>query len=73
METGKQSFSDFMKSSDVQFVIPVYQHNYDWKKSHCKQLLDDILKHGEPNSEKHFMGSIVYLEEGLCPKKTNYY
>ena len=45
-----------------QYVIPVYQRNYTWKKNkQVKQLLDDIKKILENPKKQHFIGSIVYL------------
>ena len=45
----------------VQYVIPVYQRNYTWKKKHVQKLLSDIkdLLDGKTNS--HFIGSVVYI------------
>lgn len=49
-----------------QFVIPIYQRMYSWSIKECEQLWDDIIKAGS-NDEitGHFMGSVVYIEEGL--------
>ena len=46
----------FRNSSGCQFVIPVYQRNYDWKDEQCHQLWNDILVLSEnPNEKKtHF-------------------
>lgn len=55
---------EFIKVSlGSQFVIPVYQRNYTWKKhKQVKKLLEDIRKVLDaPKMPKHFMGSIVYL------------
>jgi len=47
-----------------QFVIPIYQRKYSWKKTHCEKLWDDILKAAiDPNVRVHFIGSIVYIQE----------
>lgn len=43
---------------DVKLIIPVYQRNYNWKKSNCEKLFTDvenIVKTGNP----HFLGTIV--------------
>ena len=53
-----------MQNQDTQFVIPIYQRNYDWTESHCQQLLDDIIDVGnrsKDESKMHFIGSIVYI------------
>ena len=55
---------DFLASNKTQFIIPVYQRNYDWTVGQCKQLLDDILEVGYSNkSNAHFIGSIVYIHD----------
>ncbi|MDA0080920.1 DUF262 domain-containing protein [Brachyspira hyodysenteriae] len=46
----------------MQFVIPVYQRNYDWTIKECKVLLNDIKDAGKLNRE-HFIGSIVYVDD----------
>ena len=52
-----------IKQPDTQFVIPVYQRNYDWTEKHCKVLLNDIKEAGI-NKKEHFIGSIVYVIHG---------
>lgn len=62
MKATETKVEDFLSSNKTQFIIPVYQRNYDWTIGQCKQLLDDILEVG--NSKKmnaHFIGSIVYI------------
>ena len=55
----------FLKKSS-QFVIPIYQRTYSWKEKECRQLWDDIIRTGSNESiSMHFVGSIVYIEEGL--------
>lgn len=48
-----------MDGSDNRFVIPVYQRNYDWKESNCKQLYKDLLDVVETKRQSHFFGGIV--------------
>lgn len=43
----------------IQFVIPVYQRNYDWQIENCEQLFGDLLKLSSSNRSTHFFGSIV--------------
>lgn len=46
-----------------QFVIPIYQRTYEWKREQCLQLWDDILSIGGRTEPKpHFFGSIVYMD-----------
>lgn len=48
-----------MDGTDKQFVIPVYQRNYDWETENCKQLYDDLIKVIRNGRKSHFFGSIV--------------
>ncbi len=54
---------DFIgKSQEKQFVIPIYQRLYSWKKEQCEQLWDDIIKiGGNDKMNGHFIGSILYV------------
>lgn len=54
---------DLIETNKRQFVIPVYQRNYDWGKPHCKKLFDDILD-AYKYDRFHFVGSIVYVDQG---------
>lgn len=49
-----------------QFIIPIYQRTYSWTDKQCRQLWDDIVRAGSSdNVVVHFIGSIVYVEQGL--------
>ena len=49
-----------------QFIIPIYQRTYSWTEKQCRQLWDDILRAGSSDViAVHFVGSIVYVEQGL--------
>jgi uncharacterized protein with ParB-like and HNH nuclease domain/predicted transport protein len=49
-----------------QFIIPIYQRTYSWTEKQCRQLWDDILRAGSSDAVTvHFIGSIVYVEQGL--------
>jgi len=49
-----------------QFIIPIYQRTYSWTDKQCRQLWDDILRAGSHDTiSVHFIGSIVYVEQGL--------
>ncbi|RKV12788.1 DUF262 and DUF1524 domain-containing protein [Helicobacter pylori] len=52
----------FEENQNNQFVIPIYQRLYSWKKEQCEQLWDDIIKIGGNNDKMngHFIGSILY-------------
>jgi len=55
-------FEKFIKEAyGSQYIIPVYQRNYTWKKNkQVKQLLFDIEKILKGETKKHFIGTIVY-------------
>ena len=66
MKANELNLDRFLSQNNTQFVIPVYQRNYDWKLSQCKQLLDDIFDVGQNNeSSGHFIGSIVYVHDDI--------
>jgi len=49
-----------------QFIIPIYQRKYSWTMKQCRQLWNDIVRAAEDEKIKgHFVGSIVYIEQGL--------
>ncbi|MGL2417522.1 GmrSD restriction endonuclease domain-containing protein [Helicobacter pylori] len=72
MEANAMKLLDFIgKSQEKQFVIPIYQRVYSWEKEQCKQLWDDIIKTGGNDQiEGHFIGSIVFVHDGIYT--TNY-
>ncbi|MGL2374333.1 GmrSD restriction endonuclease domain-containing protein [Helicobacter pylori] len=58
----------FEENQNNQFVIPIYQRLYSWKKEQCKQLWDDIIKiGGNDKMNGHFIGSILYVLDGNTP------
>lgn len=66
MKANETKVEDFLSSNKTQFVIPVYQRNYDWTTGQCKQLLDDILEVGtSKKTNAHFIGSIVYVHDDV--------
>lgn len=66
MKANETKVEDFLSSNKTQFVIPVYQRNYDWTTGQCKQLLDDILEVGiSKKMNAHFIGSIVYVHDDV--------
>ncbi len=55
----------FEENQNNQFVIPIYQRVYSWKKEQCEQLWDDIIKiGGNDKMNGHFIGSILYVLDG---------
>ncbi|MCQ2844455.1 DUF262 and DUF1524 domain-containing protein [Helicobacter pylori] len=54
----------FEENQNNQFVIPIYQRLYSWKKEQCEQLWDDIIKiGGNDQMNGHFIGSILYVRD----------
>jgi len=65
MKATEASLLQFLKKSP-QFVIPIYQRTYSWRRDECQQLWSDIMRAGrEENVSAHFVGSVVYVEKGL--------
>lgn len=66
MKASETKIEDFMATNKAQFIIPVYQRNYDWSIPQCKQLLNDIINAGSSESiNAHFIGSIVYIHNDI--------
>jgi len=65
MKATEAKLLGFLQKSP-QFVIPIYQRTYSWTNKQCRQLWDDILRAGSSDAiAVHFIGSIVYVEQGL--------
>lgn len=66
MKANEVVFKNFLTQNKTQFVIPVYQRNYDWTIPECSQLLNDILEVGaKDEDDTHFIGSIVFIHDGV--------
>lgn len=65
MKATELPVNQFLQSPNVQFVIPVYQRNYDWTSKECSELFKDILSVEQESRGTHFIGSIVYIHEGI--------
>ena len=50
---------DIMELNKRQFIIPVYQRNYEWTERQCDKLFSDIML-AYKKDKFHFCGSIVY-------------
>ena len=64
MKANELPINNFLQAPNVQFVIPVYQRNYDWTTNECNQLVNDILSVEKDDRGTHFIGSIVFIHEG---------
>ncbi|GAA6876626.1 DUF262 and DUF1524 domain-containing protein [Helicobacter pylori] len=67
MEAGVTTLLNFIKDNQKnQLVIPIYQRLYSWEKEQCKELWDDIIKiGGNDKMDRHFIGSILYVLDGI--------
>ncbi|WQY50394.1 DUF262 and DUF1524 domain-containing protein [Helicobacter pylori] len=67
MKAGEATLLEFFEQNqNNQFVIPIYQRLYSWKKEQCEQLWDDIIKiGGNDKANGHFIGSILYVLDGI--------
>lgn len=65
MKATEAKLLDFLKKSP-QFLIPIYQRSYSWTERECLQLWTDVMNAGRNDKvSAHFVGSIVYVEQGL--------
>lgn len=58
----KEILNELISGTKCQFVIPVFQRNYDWRVKDCEKLFDDIedlAKDANSPDRKHFMGAFV--------------
>ncbi|MCY3833583.1 MAG: DUF262 domain-containing protein [Chloroflexi bacterium] len=55
-----------------QFVVPLFQRPYSWKKRNWEELWRDLLDISDPaNSREHFMGAIVTMPIEMKPHGVN--
>ncbi|MBL0717925.1 MAG: DUF262 domain-containing protein [Alphaproteobacteria bacterium] len=65
MKAQEQTLIGFLQAKQ-QFVIPIYQRKYSWKKAQCEKLWEDIKNlSSNKNIERHFVGSIVRIKKNL--------
>lgn len=66
MEASQKRILELFSIQNTQFSIPVYQRDYNWEEKQCQTLLKDIINVSKNESiNSHFIGSIVYLHEGV--------
>ena len=65
MKAEEKELLRFLEGTDKNFIIPIYQRNYDWKKENCKQLFDDLENLLKKKLDTHFFGSIVCKPEDM--------
>lgn len=57
-----------------QYVVPLFQRPYSWKKSEWQVLWDDLIELCESESPRtHFMGSIVTIPTNSIPEGVSKY
>ncbi|ONI45020.1 hypothetical protein AN641_00945 [Candidatus Epulonipiscioides gigas] len=61
MKADQNNIMRFLDGHNKNFVIPVYQRNYNWRREQCQRLLEDILDIIEYNYPSYFLGSIVSI------------
>lgn len=64
MNAHAQTLVGLITSANLRFVIPVYQRPYSWGEEQCRQLWDDILYVGNRPQDRHFTGSVVWVQDG---------
>ena len=64
MKANELPINNFLQAPNVQFVIPVYQRNYDCTTNECRELINDIIAVEQDGRGTHFIGSIVFIHEG---------
>lgn len=66
MQAKELRAADLLTLNKVQFVIPIYQRDYEWTQTQCEQLLKDIVIAGSAKSSNpHFIGSVVYVHDDI--------
>jgi uncharacterized protein with ParB-like and HNH nuclease domain len=66
MKANETKVDKFLATNETTFAIPVYQRNYDWTLTQCRQLLHDIIETGKNEKiNAHFIGSIVYVHDDV--------
>lgn len=66
MKANETRVDKFLATNETTFAIPVYQRNYDWNLTQCRQLFHDIVAAGSQEEvNAHFIGSIVYVHDDV--------
>ena len=64
MKATEANLLTFLQKSP-QFAIPIYQRNYSWTATQCRQLWSDMLRSGRNAAiQAHFIGAVVYVKRG---------
>jgi protein of hypothetical function DUF262 len=71
MHVVKTDILKFLKGGDLVFIIPPFQRNYEWGKTQCEELFDDIKSISDDRKKRHYLGNVVYY--GKKRSRTNGY
>ena len=58
---GGTFINDFINKNYRQYIIPVYQRNYEWAAEQCESLFVDILN-ADKLDRDHFAGPVVFSQ-----------
>lgn len=62
MKASEIRFEEFLSQPKTNFLIPVYQRNYDWRNTQCNEFIKDIEILARQEKDNHFLGSVVYIK-----------
>ncbi len=62
MNASEIRFEEFLSKPKTNFLIPVYQRNYDWLNTQCNEFIKDIEVLARQEKDNHFLGSVVYIK-----------
>lgn len=71
MKAGEKALAELIEGTLKEFVIPVFQRRYDWRKEQCQRLWNDLVNVVNAGFRQHFFGSIVSVINHE-PKKIEY-
>lgn len=64
MNAAPLALTVLLANASQRFVVPVYQRPYSWDEEQCVQLWEDILSVGKRPNDRHFTGSVVWIQDG---------
>ena len=58
----------FSSGGDVLYLLPHFQREYAWEKTHWETLIKDVFsvydEYADDSEPEHFMGSLVVINDG---------
>ncbi len=74
MKANEVNFQQLL-AGDTQYMVPLYQRRYEWKKENWEQLWNDLLEiYALPSPRhNHFIGSVVTQQIPTAPEEVNRY